>query len=179
MNPVPQLQGTKLVSTAAHPCLRTAVALPDRATVQLSPALWLSLFVCSQLHTTGIRYKSSTRVKRINSKRSLHADEAVNATAAAASSPPADGPASLSTFAAAQLPTTTGASSPSGLAKRGSVVPLVSTDILTQDKGVKKEGQRALKRSASKRKIRPGEEKEVTYVYEEKELKLAVCCAIM
>ena len=67
---------------------------------------------------------------------------------------------------------------PSGSSKRGSVVPLMSTDILTQDRVAKKEGKRALKRAASKRKIRPGEEKEVAYVYEEKELKVAVCCVI-
>ena len=121
----------------------------------------------SQLHTTGLRYKTTTRVKRVSSKRSLHDEAADNAAARS----------SLST-AHAQAAAVLTATSPSKGAKRGSVAPLMSTDILTQDAVTAKESKRALKRAASKRKIQPGEAKETTFVYEEKELKLAVCCTI-
>jgi hypothetical protein len=59
-----------------------------------------------------------------------------------------------------------------------SIVPLVSTDILAQDEHALKEKKRKVKRANSRRKIKPGEEKETTFVYEERELKLAICCVI-
>ena len=72
---------------------------------------------------------------------------------------------------------------------RGSIVPLestaaiTSTNLLMEDDVREKSQRKKLKRTASERKAvkkaKGGkEEKETEWIYEEKELKIAICCVI-
>ena len=140
---------------------------------------------CAQLHTTGIKFTSNTKVKRTKSKRDLNAD-----TSAAASKqlPPLSHPP-ITNPPTARKSRADSAHSPG--VKRGSVVPLqsataiTSTDLQMADDLHKTSKRHSLKHTASERKAgqkakRKGgkAETETEWVYEEKELKIAICCVI-
>ena len=97
---------------------------------------------------------------------------------------------STPTMPSKQLPPLGAGSSP-GI-HRGSIVPLdstaaiTSTNLLMQDELHNKTAKRQLKRTASERKaVRKGkagksgqQEKETEWIYEERELKIAICCVV-
>ena len=141
-----------------------------------------------QLHTTGIKYTTNTKVKKVKSKRDLN--DGVEQ----------DPPQRTATFSSSTTPaqrskppivrSVSFADRQPGI-HRGSILPLEttaaiqSTDLLMADGVRDKNDRRKLKRTASERKaIKKGkgkggkEEKETEWIYEEKELKIAICCVI-
>ena len=111
-----------------------------------------------------------TRVKKVKSKRNLHNDDGTSTA----------GPAEINrpSTSASTAPSSSSTSTSTSSGRRSTVAPLVSTDILAQDALQRRDSKKTLKRQTSSKKLRKGEEKETTFVYEEKELKIAICCAI-
>ena len=196
----PVIVGTKLVSSHALSLPSPHRAGTDNTQTHSACAVTAtaSVAVCVQLHSTGFRYTTNTKVKKVKSKRNLndgvpYDDTATRPSSTAASATATTATAAPPAVAVSPARESRGVSTPSQSQSpgihRGSIVPMAainSTDLLMADDVQAKSNRRKLKRTASERKRalkgkgRTGkEEKETEWIYEERELKIAICCVIV